>query len=69
MAVAEKGRRVCRACGERYEYPVHSGVATRYHCEQCVEIPKEIRRIFERMRRRLDRVVREVEALKRERDG
>ena len=66
MSDSETGRRTCRACGEPYAYPGYKSQATRLHCEQCVKIPEETRRAFEQMRRRIDRLTKEVEALKRE---
>jgi len=65
MARTEKAdRRSCRACGESYDYPAHKSQATRFHCERCVQIPEETRRTFELMRRRMDRLAKEVESLK-----
>ena len=64
MGAAKTGRRRCRACGESYDYPGHKSPATRSHCERCVQIPAESRRTFELMRRRLDRLAKELEALK-----
>ena len=66
MATIEKvGRRTCRACGESYDYPAYKSQATRFHCERCVQIPEETRRVFELMRRRMDRLLKEVEALEK----
>ena len=61
MPAAEEGRRRCRTCGESYEYPGHKSPATRSHCSQCVQIPEEIRRVLEIMRRRIDHLARVVE--------
>ena len=66
MPPEKTDQRRCRACGESYDYPAHKSLATRSHCERCVPIPPESRRAFELMRRRLDRLAREVEALKSE---
>jgi len=68
MPSSEKGHRRCRTCGENYEYPGHKSLATRSHCEQCVKIPPEIRRVLELMRRRLDRLARAVERLTKAQD-
>lgn len=57
------GRRVCRTCGEGYEYPGHDSVATRTVCERCAEIPAPVRRVLDIMRRRIDRISRQVEKL------
>jgi hypothetical protein len=57
-------RRTCRACGESFEYPGHQSLATRTHCEHCVQLPEPVRRAFERLRRRVDRLAREVQKLK-----
>ncbi|MDP6779105.1 MAG: hypothetical protein QGI83_20285 [Candidatus Latescibacteria bacterium] len=64
MADEKSDPRTCRACGEGYPYPEHKGLATRSYCEHCVQIPKETRRALERMRRRVDRLTKEVATLK-----
>ena len=65
MADSETSRRTCRICGEGYEYPGYKSRATRAHCERCVGIPEESRRVFQLFRRRIDRLAKEVEGLKR----
>ena len=64
MAESDNGRRSCRCCGESYDYPGVRSLATRTYCEHCVEIAPEARRAVERMRRRIDRLTKEVEKLK-----
>jgi hypothetical protein len=61
----DKTRRVCRTCGQPYEYPGHNSLATRTTCERCVDVPESVRRVLDLMRRRLDRLAREVEGLKK----
>ena len=68
MSDSETTRRTCRACGESYAYPGHKSRATRFHCERCVLVPEEVRRAFEVMRRRIDRLSKEVEALREKQD-
>ena len=63
MPEVEKGRRRCRTCGESYDYPGHKSPATRLHCPQCVQIPAEIRRVLEIMRRRVERLAKTVEKM------
>ncbi len=64
MGGSETERKICRSCGESYEYPGHKSLVTRSHCVRCVPIPREVRRVFERMRRRMDRLEKELERLK-----
>lgn len=63
MAERETQKRTCRVCGGTYEYPGHKSLVTRFHCERCVEIPEEVQRVFELMRRKIDRLSKEVERL------
>ena len=65
MAASEMQKRTCRVCGETYDYPGHASLATRFHCERCVSIPEEVQRVFETMRRRVERLTKEVSALKK----
>lgn len=54
-------RRTCRCCGEAYAYPERKSVATRTYCENCVQIPVTSRRAMERLRRRLERLAKQIE--------
>lgn len=45
--------RTCRACGEKFEYPVKGSDATRHHCADCVAIPADVRKILERLNTRM----------------
>jgi hypothetical protein len=45
--------RTCRACGKKFEYPVKGSAATRHHCEDCVAVPAETRKILERLNTRV----------------
>ena len=45
--------RTCRACGKKFEYPVKGSAATRHHCEDCVAVPAEMRKILERLNSRV----------------
>ena len=45
--------RTCRACGKKFEYPVKGSAATRHHCEDCVAVPPETRKILERLHNRV----------------
>jgi hypothetical protein len=60
----ETQKRTCRVCGETYDYPGHKSLVTRFHCERCVGIPEDIQRLFEIYRRRIDRLGKELDALK-----
>ena len=55
--------RTCRACGKKFEYPVKGSAATRHHCEDCVVIPVETRKILERLNTRVTQLERELRAL------
>ena len=68
MAESEVQKRTCRICGETYAYPEHRSIATRFHCEKCVKIPEDAQRVFEMMRRRMDRMAKELHALKKKAD-
>ena len=60
--MADRGtdQRKCRCCGETYAYPEKKSVSTRTYCENCEAIPTETRRAIERVRRRVERVVRKM---------
>lgn len=48
--------RTCRACGKQFEYPLKGSPATRHHCEDCVGIDPETRKVFERLSSRIQRL-------------
>ena len=48
--------RTCRACGRKFDYPVKGSAATRHHCEDCVAVPPETRKILERLNNRVTQV-------------
>jgi hypothetical protein len=54
--------RICRACGKKFEYPVKGSAATRHHCEDCVVVPVETRKILERLNTRVTQLERELKA-------
>ena len=66
--MSEDGRRVCRTCGEGYDYPGHNSLATRTTCERCIDIPEDTRRVLGILRRRVEQLTRQVQALKAGRD-
>lgn len=55
--------RTCRACGKKFEYPVKGNPATRHHCEDCVIVPVETRKILERLSTRVTQLERELKML------
>jgi hypothetical protein len=57
------GRRVCRTCGESFEYPGHNSLATRTICERCVDIPEGTRRVLSVLRRRVEQLTKQVAQL------
>ncbi len=54
--------RTCRACGKKFEYPVKGSAATRHHCEDCVAVPPETRKILERFHNRVTQLERQLES-------
>lgn len=55
-------QRTCRACGKKFDYPVKGSAATRHHCEDCVVVPPETRRVLERLSGRITQLERKLEA-------
>jgi hypothetical protein len=45
--------RTCRACGKKFDYPAKGSAAARHHCEDCVVVPPETRKILERLNSRV----------------
>ena len=50
---SDQRQRTCRACGKKFDYPVKGSAATRHHCEDCVAVPPETRKILERLHNRV----------------
>jgi len=48
--------RTCRACGRQFEYPLKGNPATRFHCEDCVDIPPDTRKLAERLFSRVQKL-------------
>jgi hypothetical protein len=48
--------RTCRACGKQFEYPLKGNPATRFHCEECVDLPPDTRKVAERLFTRLQKL-------------
>jgi len=48
--------RTCRACGKQFEYPVKGSDATRHHCEDCVRLDPDTRKVFERLAVRIQKL-------------
>jgi predicted aldo/keto reductase-like oxidoreductase len=55
--------RTCRACGKKFEYPVKGSAATRHHCEDCVAVPPETRKILERFHSRVTQLENQLRRL------
>lgn len=55
--------RTCRACGKKFEYPLKGSAATRHHCEDCVAIPVETRKILERLNTRVTQLENQLRRL------
>jgi len=54
-------QRTCRACGKKFDYPVKGSAATRHHCEDCVGVPPETRKLLERLNQRVTQLERQLE--------
>jgi hypothetical protein len=63
MSTPPSGQRLrtCRACGKKFEYPVKGNDATRHHCEDCVSVPPDTRKILERLNSRLTQLERQIQ--------
>lgn len=59
-------KRTCRVCSSTYDYPTPKSIATRFYCEECVEIPVATRRVLEALRRKNDRMSTRIEKLESE---
>jgi hypothetical protein len=49
----ELQERVCRSCNRTYDYPVLKSAATRFYCEECMELPPPVRAAFEQFNKRI----------------
>lgn len=64
--ISGQRQRTCRACGKKFDYPVKGGVATRHHCEDCVALPPDTRKVLERLNGRVTQLERQLEAARRQ---
>lgn len=48
--------RTCRACGKQFEYPLKGNKATRFHCEDCVDVPPDTLKVAERLFARVQKL-------------
>jgi len=48
--------RTCRSCGKQFEYPLKGHSSTRHHCEECVLVDPELRRVTERLFLRIQKL-------------
>ena len=62
-------QRTCRACGKKFDYPVKGSAATRHHCEDCVVVPPETRKIIERLALRVTQLERQLASLARAKEA
>jgi len=61
--------RTCRACGRQFEYPLKGSPATRFLCEECVEIPEVTRKVAERLFSRIQKLELTVKRLEQKLAG
>ena len=62
-------QRTCRACGKKFEYPVKGSAATRHHCEDCVAVSPETRKILERQNNRITQLENQLRRLQEKTAG
>ena len=62
-AISGQRPRTCRACGRKFDYPVKGSAATRHHCEDCVAVPPETRKILERLHNRVTQLENQLRRL------
>ena len=55
--------RTCHACGRKFDYPVKGSAATRHHCEDCVAVPAETRKVLERLNSRVTQLENQLRRL------
>jgi hypothetical protein len=63
--LSHQRQRTCRACGKKFDYPVKGSDATRHHCEDCVVVPPETRKVLERLNNRIAQLERQLAAQSR----
>jgi hypothetical protein len=63
---SELQQRVCRACNVSYPYPVRHSLASRFYCEDCMELPSSVRDAFERMNKRIKTLSAQVQKLEKQ---
>lgn len=61
----EVEQRTCRSCRQSYAYPEVGSLATRFHCEACVELPAPVRAVFERYHRHIVVLTGRIESLEK----
>ena len=66
MNAEELQDRVCRCCDRAYRYPVKKSLATRFYCETCSQLSEDARSMFELFNKRIRKLSREVEALRKQ---
>ena len=54
--------KTCQICGEEYTYPEKGSRATRFHCEDCAELPPNHRKILTRMSKRIRALERKLKS-------
>jgi hypothetical protein len=55
--------RTCKACGKKFEYPVKGSNASRHHCEECITLPPDVRKTFERLSSRITQLENQLRRL------
>jgi len=56
--------RVCTCCAQSYEYPALKSRASRFHCDLCIALPPDARKVFELMNKRLAKLEKAASAAK-----
>jgi uncharacterized Zn ribbon protein len=45
--------KTCQICGSEYTYPEKGSNATRFHCDQCADLPPAQKKILTKMAKRI----------------
>lgn len=59
----ELQERVCRGCDRTYRYPVPHSLASRFYCDDCMQLDPRIRAQFELLNKRVKALASKVEKL------
>ncbi len=61
----ELQERICRACDRKYKYPVLRSEATRFYCEDCMQLSPDVRGTFEQYNKRIKKLTSQLAKLEK----